>query len=147
MTARVGPTQATVLLCLADGNARTVERIETDMLLPAGRVYGALQGLARRGYVDRRHELHERGASYYLTDDGQALAEQVHDLAEPEEEPEPETCPHGRPMPGPPFCPDCRDGLWRCNACAELVAGGKRGPHLREKHGRWQADAFTWADQ
>lgn len=145
MTARVGPTQRAVLLILADGNGRTPERIEMDGLLSAGRAYPALEGLARRGYVDRRHDLHERAAVYYLTDDGQALANEVHGLGE--EDGESPRCPHGRPEDEP--CKECRTGPWRCDACGDVIRGGLRYPHLRERHpgARVGPGRFTWADQ
>jgi DNA-binding MarR family transcriptional regulator len=139
--AGLGPVQRAVLLILADGAARTVDRVEMDGLLTRGRAYGALDGLARRGLVDRRYELHERGASYYLTDDGQDVANQVHHLGD-EEEAIPR-CPHGIPEDEP--CRECRVGPWRCPDCGDLVRGGQRAPHRREVHGDTRYRGWVWA--
>lgn len=106
MTARLGTVQRVVLLLLADGDARSSSRVEMDLLLDTGRAYGALMGLARRGYVDRDHTSGHGEMLWHLTRAGQELAEQVHGLAEPEDDDEPVTCVHGRFLDGP--CRDCR---------------------------------------
>jgi DNA-binding MarR family transcriptional regulator len=144
--AGLGPVQRYVLLILADGQARTVDRIETDALMTPGRAYGALDGLARRGLVERRYELHERGASYYLSEKGQEVANRIHHLTDEQEDTRPR-CPHGTPEGEP--CKECRVGPWRCPDCGELVRGGQRAPHRRETHGettyRPGRIAWTWA--
>jgi DNA-binding MarR family transcriptional regulator len=140
----LGPVQRALLLILADGQARTVGRIEMDGLLTPGRAYGALDGLARRGLVERRYELHERGASYYLSEEGQEVANRIHGLGDEVDESTPR-CPHGRPGDEP--CTECRVGPWRCPDCGEVVRGGQRAPHRREVHGEaaYRPSRVAWA--
>jgi ribosomal protein L37AE/L43A len=146
VSARLGPVQRAVLLIMADGTARTTDRVESDAMLSTGRGYSALMGLARRGYVERDHTSGHDGMLWSLSDKGQTLAEDVHGLREGEEDDPTPRCPHGRAEDEP--CKDCRLGPWRCNDCGTVVTGGTRAPHRREAHGEWRyrrAGQFTWA--
>jgi len=139
VSARVGPTQRVVLLCLMDGYGRTADRIDTDMLLSPGRAAGALRGLEQRGLAQRALELHS-GMVWTLTEDGSALAAELY----PDAEAEQPRCAHGRPQDEP--CQECRTGPWRCGTCGDTVRGGQRAPHSREVHGDWtRQTTYTWA--
>lgn len=143
--AGLGPVQRLLLLLLADGTPRSVARIDTDTLLSPGRARSALEGLSRRSLVERDHTSGDRsgdhGIQWFLTDRGQAVAVDLHGLDE-EQVPR---CPHGRPEDEP--CRACREGLWRCDQCGQLVRGGQRAPHRREVHGVWKyrRTGWTWA--
>lgn len=146
MTTRIGPTQSVILLLLSDGTARSVSRIETDTLLSPGRARGALEGLGRRGLVDRDHTSGDRsgdhGIQWSLTAEGQRVAEAEHGLDETGPR-----CPHGTPVDWP--CRECRVGPWTCSRCGEQVRGGQRAPHRFEVHGERRGAppvaTFTWA--
>lgn len=144
MSVRLGPVQRALLLLLADGEARSVARIESDLLLSPGRARGALDGLARRGLVDRDATSGHGLMLWALSGNGQTLAEEVHGLTDDAESPR---CPHGRPEDEP--CKGCRLGPWRCSACGELVRGGQRAPHRYDAHGETRGQkprvSFTWA--
>lgn len=144
----LGHVQRAVLLMLANGNACSVTRIESDMLMSAGRVRGALEGLSRRGLVARDHTSGDRSGDrsiqWSLTDEGMALARKVHGLDDDDEGPR---CPHGTPAGWP--CKGCRLGPWRCDDCGEVVRGGYRSLHRFDAHGEQRGQrtriTFTWA--
>lgn len=145
--AGLGPVQRFVLLILADGTARSVERIAMDGLADEGRIRGALAGLGRRGLVDRDHTSGTSSGRmltlWSLSTEGQEVADRVHHLGA--EEGEVPRCPHGRPTDEP--CKGCRLGPWRCPDCGQLVRGGQRAPHRREVHGetRYRPGRIAWA--
>lgn len=147
--AGLGLVQRFLLLLLADGTARSVERIAMDSRMDEGRARGALAGLGRRGLVDRDHTSGTSSGRmlilWSLSAEGQEVATRLHHLGDEEGEDATPRCPHGQPEDWP--CKACRVGPWRCPDCGHLVRGGQRALHRREVHGetRYRPGRIAWS--